>query len=177
VVGVGTVLSDDPSLDVRTAVKSRNVHAPVRVVVDSGLRTPTNAKVAASGTLFYTLETPETRARANALAATGATIAFVPADFAGRVSVVAAMRDLAGRGALSVLLEAGGELAASFYAARLVDTVCFFVAPKIVGGHGAPTPIGGAGLASDMNAAIRTDTLTVRRFGADIALFADIRYD
>ncbi|MBC8141958.1 MAG: bifunctional diaminohydroxyphosphoribosylaminopyrimidine deaminase/5-amino-6-(5-phosphoribosylamino)uracil reductase RibD [Armatimonadetes bacterium] len=175
VVGVGTVLSDNPSLDVRT--KSRNVHAPVRVVVDSGLRTPINAKVAAPGTIFYTLETAGNEARAELLAATGATVARVEADDTGRVCIAAAMRDLAERGALSVLLEAGGELAASFYAARLVDSACVFVAPKIVGGRGAPTPIGGAGLAENMNAALRTGTLTVRRFGADIALFADIRYD
>ncbi len=181
VVGVGTVLSDDPALDVRLVAcgtaKTRNVHAPLRVVVDSGLRTPISAKVAAPGTILYTLETLETTARADALAATGAVIAFVPADDTGRVSVMSAMRDLAGRGALSVLLEAGGELAASFYAARLVDSVCVFVAPKIVGGRDAPTPIGGAGITGDMNAAIRTGTLTVRRFGVDIALSADIQYD
>ena len=176
VVGIGTILADDPSLTVRLR-QTRNAHNPVRVIIDSRLRTPTTANACGAGTSVYAAESPEARARARAIMDTGAQTVFVAADENGRVDVTAAMRDLAARGFLSVLLEAGGELASSFYAARLVDTVLFFVAPKLVGGRDAPTPIGGSGLAHDMGDAVRTGALTVRRFGADVALFADILYD
>ncbi|MBC7807652.1 MAG: bifunctional diaminohydroxyphosphoribosylaminopyrimidine deaminase/5-amino-6-(5-phosphoribosylamino)uracil reductase RibD [Akkermansiaceae bacterium] len=187
VVGVGTVLADDPSLTVRTGSgvrvpsgppSSRNVHTPLRVVLDSGLRIPSMAKAIAPGTVIYAADSPITLQRVSELTVRGAEVVLLPPGADGRVDLTAAMRHLASEhGALSLLLESGGELAAGFYAARLVDTALFFVAPKLVGGRNAPTPIGGDGLTNDMNRAYRTGTITVRRFGADIALYADIVYD
>lgn len=181
VVGIGTVLADDPSLTTRLTAKSakRNAHQPLRVIVDSTLRTPPSAQVAAPGTVIYTTvyTTDQGAERAAALTDTGAVVIALPAGADGRVEVEAAMRDLAGRGALNILLEAGAELAAAFYAAHLVDAALFFVAPKLAGGRDAPTPIGGDGLARDMSRAYRTGAISVRRFGRDVALFADIVYD
>lgn len=176
VVGVGTVIADDPSLTTRTG--SRNVHAPLRVILDSELRIPTAARVAESGTLVYATDTPVSRVRVPAVTERGAEVVLLPPGPDGRVDLIVAMRHLAGeRGALSLLLESGGELAAGFYAARLVDTAMFFVAPKLVGGRDAATPIGGDGLTRDMNRAVRTGAMRVKRFGADIAIYTDILYD
>jgi len=74
------------------------------------------------------------------------------------------------RGLLALLLESGGELAASFWQAGLVDEISFFIAPKIIGGRDAATPVGGDGLSAAMAGAVTLDKLTVRCFGKDIAL-------
>jgi diaminohydroxyphosphoribosylaminopyrimidine deaminase/5-amino-6-(5-phosphoribosylamino)uracil reductase len=173
VVGVGTVLADDPSLTTRLR-SGRNGHDPVRVVVDSALRTPLGAKVARPGTLVLAAEgrfSEDDRAR---LEDTGAEVLSLPAGPDGRVSIEAALRLLAERGLYDVLLEAGGELAAGFYAAGLVDRALFFVAPKIIGGRDAPTPVGGEGVGRAMSGALRLGRVTVRRFGDDVALEADV---
>ena len=176
IVGIGTVLTDDPSLTTRLA--GGNAHAPLRVIIDSALRTPTAAKAVGPGTIVYANDDADTRARIAGLTDRGANVVLLPPGTDGRVDLTSAMRHLCDmRGALSLLLEAGAELAAGFYGARLVDAALVFVAPKLVGGRGAPTPIGGDGLTKDMNRALRAGTITVRRFGADIALHADVLYD
>jgi diaminohydroxyphosphoribosylaminopyrimidine deaminase/5-amino-6-(5-phosphoribosylamino)uracil reductase len=170
IVGVGTVLADDPALTTRFAHEGvGNGRDPLRVVVDSTLRTPVGARVAGPGTLIVGAEGRADGSRFEALAATGADIALVAADGAGRVDVAAVARLLSGRGHLNLLLESGGTLAASFWTGGLVSKALFFVAPKIVGGDAAPTPVGGAGgrLMAD---AVELGKLTVRRFGRDIAL-------
>ncbi|MBC8135908.1 MAG: bifunctional diaminohydroxyphosphoribosylaminopyrimidine deaminase/5-amino-6-(5-phosphoribosylamino)uracil reductase RibD [Fibrella sp.] len=183
VVGVGTVLADDPSLTARLGdglqgTTSRNAHAPLRVVIDSGLRIPLTAKVVGPGTVIYATNTPTTQGRVSEVMERGVEVVLLPGGTDGRVDLKAASRHLAGeRGALSLLLESGGELAAGFYAAKLVDTALFFVAPKLVGGRNAPTPIGGDGMTNDMSNAVETGALRVKRFGADIAIYTDIVYD
>lgn len=176
IVGSGTVLADDPSLTTR--FQGRNVHQPLRVLIDSGLRIPVSATVCGPGTLIYAVDTEIARRRVREISDTGAEVILLPSDSAGRVNCTEMLRHLANeRGMLNVLLESGGELAASFYRERLVDTALFFVAPKLVGGRGAPTPIGGDGLTETMDGAVKTGTITMRRLGADVALCADIVYD
>ena len=83
--------------------------------------------------------------RRRALEAAGAEVLIAPSDATGRVDVAWVARHLADRGMLDVMLESGGELAASFWDAGLVSRALFFVAPKIVGGRESLTPVGGAG--------------------------------
>lgn len=174
VVGAGTVLADDPSLTTRLPSK-RNGHNPLRVVIDSALRTPPGAKAAGPGTLFLCAAGGQDSAGRRAqLVATGAEAVEVAAGPDGRVAPEPAMRLLAARGVYDVLLESGGELAAAFWEAGLVDRALFFVAPKVIGGAAAPTPVGGAGLSEAMAGARPLGRLGVRRFGADIALEADV---
>lgn len=182
VVGVGTILADDPELTTRLA--SGNGRDAMRVVIDSRLRTPPAARVvqatrtSAAGTIIVAAEGADD-SRRGALEAAGAEVVLLPVAAENtRVDVRAAARLLAGRGLLAVLLESGGELAASFWQAGLVDEVSFFVAPKIIGGRGSPTPVGGDGLSARMTNAIMLDKLTIRRFGPDIALAGkvDARY-
>lgn len=167
-VGVGTVLADDPELTTRL-LRGRG-RDPVRVLFDSRLRTPPGARVMRPGTLVFAAE----GATNPALAASGAEILCVPPDAEGRVDVRMAARRLAERGLLSCLLESGGALAAAFYAAGLVDRTLFFVAPKLIGGADAPTPVEGPGLAPRMAEALRLTKLRVRRYGEDVALEAEV---
>ncbi len=154
IVGVGTVLADDPELTVRS-VRGSN---PTPVIFDSQLRTPQTARLNRPGTLILTCveNTPRWDAE----------ILTLPADASGRVSVPAALALLAERGLLELLLESGGALATAFWAANAVDRALFFVAPKLIGGSHAPTPLDGAGLP----APIELDRLRIRRYGPDLAL-------
>ena len=171
-VGIGTILADDPQLTVRLP-GNRNVTDPVRVLLDSRLRLPVAAKVARPGTLLLTTDGADSIQR-NALEACGVEIIELPADESNRVDVTAAARTLAERGLLDILLESGGTLAAAFYQARRINRALFFIAPKIIGGANAPTPVDGEGLAPRMAEALQLGILRVRRFGADIALEAEV---
>ena len=100
----------------------------------------------------------------------GVEVMLLPPDaVSGRVDMGAVAAALGARGLLDVLLESGGELAASFWDAGLIAKALFFVAPKIIGGRDAPTPVGGAGHAF-MAAARNLGRLTTRHFGRDVAL-------
>jgi diaminohydroxyphosphoribosylaminopyrimidine deaminase/5-amino-6-(5-phosphoribosylamino)uracil reductase len=179
VVGVGTILADDPELTTR--LPKGNGHNPLRVVIDSTLRTPPVARVARKGTLFLAAAGAATAVgddRAEALRAAGAEVVLLPSRLTegrSRVDVREAVRLLADRGALSLLLESGGELAASFWQAGLIDGVIYFVAPKIIGGRNAATPVDGDGVSRSMMDAVTVSTLRVRRFGPDIALEGEVK--
>lgn len=126
-VGVETVLADDPELTVR--LPGRPVDQPLRVVMDSRLRTPATAKVAVGDTLILTASEP--------VAVGGATVERIDASD-GRPSPAAALAAIRRKGATSVLIEGGGLVAASFLRAGLVDRLEWFRAPILLGGEGRP---------------------------------------
>ena len=127
-VGVGTVLADDPELTVR--LPGRPVDQPLRVVLDSGLRTPPTAKVASGGdSLILTVAEPRPVGSAR--------VERVEPDGA-RPSVKASLAAMKRHGITSVMIEGGGEVAASFLRAGLVDRLEWFRAPILIGGEGRP---------------------------------------
>lgn len=154
-VGVETVLADDPELTVRLSspVASRN---PLRVILDSRLRTPDSAKVAAANTLILTTAAPRSIGQAE--------IERV-AD-AGRPTPEAALAALSRRGLTSVLIEGGGQVAASFLRAGLVDRIEWFRSCILLGGDGRP---GVAGLElAKLAAAPKFRRLSVEALGDDL---------
>lgn len=126
--GVQTVLADDPRLTVR--LPGRPVDQPLRVVLDSRLRTPETAKLAGEGTLILTTTEPH--------AVGGALVERVHADGEGRPAVDAVLKALKRHGIDSVLIEGGGQVAASFIAADAVDALEWFRAPILLGEEGRP---------------------------------------
>jgi len=126
-VGVETVLHDDPELTAR--LPGRPVDQPLRVVLDSRLRTPVTAKLAAANTLILTAA--ETRPIG------GAEVRQVKAEN-GRPSVPAVLDALAKAGVTSILIEGGGQVAASFLRAGAVDRLEWFRAPILLGAEGRP---------------------------------------
>jgi diaminohydroxyphosphoribosylaminopyrimidine deaminase / 5-amino-6-(5-phosphoribosylamino)uracil reductase len=126
-VGVETVLADDPELTVR--LPGRPVDQPLRVVLDSRLRTPPTARVANGDTLILTVVEP---------APIGTAVVERIAAERDRPSVVAGLSALKRRGVSSVLIEGGGQVAASFLRAGLVDRLEWFRAPILLGGEGRP---------------------------------------
>jgi diaminohydroxyphosphoribosylaminopyrimidine deaminase / 5-amino-6-(5-phosphoribosylamino)uracil reductase len=173
VVGVGTLLRDDPALTVR--LDRPWPREPYRVVLDTRARTPLDARMISSGTparaLVITGDDADP-ARVAALAAVGATV--VPVSLCdGRVDPRAALATLADREVRAVLVEGGGEIHGAFVDAGLVDRVAVFVAPRLMGGRAATPSIGGSGL--PLGGALRLSALEVSRLGDDLLIEADVR--
>lgn len=126
-VGVETVLADDPELTVR--LPDHAGPHPLRVVLDSRLRTPATAKVASGNTLIFTTAQPHPIGQAEVVA--------VAADD-GRPAISAVLDALATRNIGSILIEGGGRVAASFIQAGAVDAIEWFRAPILLGGEGRP---------------------------------------
>ncbi|MBD3819108.1 MAG: RibD family protein [Brevundimonas diminuta] len=126
-VGVETVLADDPELTVR--LPDHAGPHPLRVVLDSRLRTPATAKVASGNVLIFTTAQPRAIGQAEVVA--------VAADD-GRPAISAVLDALAARNIGSLLIEGGGRVAASFIQAGAVDAIEWFRAPMLLGGEGRP---------------------------------------
>lgn len=155
-VGIETVLADDPELTVR--LPGRSVDQPLRVVLDSRLRTPTDARVAAGGdTLILTAVEP---------APVGAAMVERVESEGGRPTPAAALAAIKRKGAGSVLIEGGGQVAASFLRAGLVDRLEWFRAPMLLGAEGRPC-VGALALARLADAA-RFRRLAVEPCGDDL---------
>jgi len=126
--GIGTVLADDPQLNVREVATTRQ---PLRVVVDSQLHIPPNARLLQQhGVVVYTA-TPDAQKIA-ALEQAGARVVVLP-DTSGRVDLNAALRDLAASGCNEVLVEAGSNLNGALLQAGLVDELVLYLAPQLLG--------------------------------------------
>ena len=155
-VGVQTVLADDPQLTVR--LPGRAVDQPLRVVLDSRLRTPPGAKLAGEGTLILTTAEP--------YAVGGALVERVDSDGDGRPTVEAVLKALKRHGVGSLLIEGGGQVAASFIAADAVDALEWFRAPILLGGDGRPCVA--ALTMAQLSDAPRFRRLAVERLGDDL---------
>ncbi len=164
-VGVGTILQDDPSLTVRVGKPERDPH---RIVVDDALKIPLHAKVLrqpSSGRTFVattSLASPERRA---ALEALGATV-FVLEAKQNRVDLPLLMKKLVELGINSVMIEGGGELIGSAMRERLIDRVAIFLAPKFMGGQDARGMIGGRSPLT-LDGLVALHGLTIRPVGED----------
>jgi diaminohydroxyphosphoribosylaminopyrimidine deaminase/5-amino-6-(5-phosphoribosylamino)uracil reductase len=143
-VGVATVLSDDPRLTVRD-VPGRN---PIRVIVDSKLRVPQTSQVVqtAQQTPTCVVTTPSASPKtAEDLEALGVRVIRVPATAEGRCEPTAIFEELASREVVNVLCEGGAELAGSLLAAQLAQELHVFVAPVLLGPRGRPGAVDWAG--------------------------------
>lgn len=131
-IGIGTVLADDPELTVRLA-RGRN---PLRIVIDSSLRLPLDAKLVTSAAAVPTLVATTARAsaeRVRALREAGVEVLTVPADQSGELDLKEMLGLLGKRGVSSVLAEGGSGIITSLLRAGLADRLVVAVAPKIMG--------------------------------------------
>ena len=127
--GVGTVIEDNPMLDVRLVETPRQPHL---VVVDSQLQTPPDARILSGKRAVWIYAAHRDEARAVALEASGATITCLPnAD--GKVDLAAMLADLAARGINELHAEAGHKLNGSLLREGLVDELLVYLAPKLIG--------------------------------------------
>lgn len=174
-VGVSTIVSDDPQLTVREGPPARN---PIRVIVDSALRIPLSSIVVSTAAEIPTcvLTTPTSSVKAEeALAERGVSVVRVTANSQGRCDMREALRALAQREVVSVLCEGGAELAGSLLADQLAEELHLFIAPVLLGPRGRPCAVDWAG-PDDLSAAPRLHRPKWDLSGTDAYLTGRVRY-
>ncbi len=167
--GVGTVLADDPSLDVRLVETARQ---PIRAVVDARLDTPPTARLfdAPSPVLLFTASTDA--ARRTALEARGARLVDIGATPDGRLDLATVLDALAAIPVNEVHVEAGARLNGALLATGRVDELLAYVAPTLLGeGRGMAS----LGTPASLDAAPRYDFHDVAKVGADLRILARTR--
>jgi len=165
--GNGTVLTDDPSLNVRHPALDTEDLQPIRAVFDSSLRTPPSSKLLTLPGVAVLYCQDDTR-RAD-LEATGADV-VVSQSGDGRVDIAGALSDLAGRGANLALVEAGPALSGSFLAGGFVDELVIYQAPHIMGSETRRMFDTPGWLELDERVVL--DIVDVRRIGGDLRITA-----
>jgi diaminohydroxyphosphoribosylaminopyrimidine deaminase / 5-amino-6-(5-phosphoribosylamino)uracil reductase len=178
-VGVNTVLADNPALTDRTQLPRRR--PLVRVMLDSKLRVPFESQLVMSAgewpLLVFTIypevdQNPDQTDQLLSHFAEHMTLENYDAEVVtvpscnGRPDLKAVLAELGKRQLTSLLVEGGAEVAGSFIEQRLVDKVSFFIAPKIIGGREAISGIGGSGFAK-LSDALELDEVEVTRRGDD----------
>ena len=138
-VGIGTVLADDPKLTVKKTYVPEP-RSPTRIVLDSSGRTPHDAQVldGQAKTIIVTSEECSTEMPNAEMVRCGK----------GRVDIAALLPILEGKGIKTVLVEGGAEVVWSFLESRLADELHLFIGSIVIGGATSPTPAGGEGVAS-----------------------------
>ena len=168
-IGIGTLLQDNPKLTTRLPQKKgRN---PYRIIVDSRLRTPLHAKIfgedakeklilATSCKKHNELKLYQDRVHH---------LLQIPANELGQLDLKTLMNELARLEIMSVLIEGGSEISGSSVDAGIVDKICFFFAPLLIGGRGSTGMMGGQGI-NFIPEAQRVKDLKIKRFGTDICI-------
>ena len=193
--GIGTVLADDPMLNVRIPGKK----SPVRIICDSRLRIPLDCRIVKTAKEYRTVvayagensdggkkldvnvdraknggiriqngSLAENERKLEQLCAAGVETVSVP-DAHGRVDLKKLMEYLGRQGIDSVILEGGGTLNDAALSAGIINEICAFIAPKIFGGAGAKTPVSGTGVAHPPEA-VMLELKNVEKIGDDLML-------
>lgn len=165
--GIGTVLADNPRLDVRNVPTERQPHV---VLVDSGLQLPLDASLFIAGRALFIYTAVENDAKKFALEQRGATVVVLP-NLHGKVDLPAMMVDLARREINELHVEAGSKLNGSLVREALVDELLVYLAPALLGeGHGMTQ----WGPLVDLSHGLSLDFTSVDRVGRDIRLVARV---
>ena len=173
-VGIGTVLADDPMLNCRIEAGVD----PIRLVCDSNLRTPVDSQLVRTARDIPTwifCANADIRRKA-ALEEAGVQVIPLPDESGTHVDLRAVMDYLGGEQVDSVLLEGGGTLNGEALRLGLVHKVQAYIAPKLIGGADAHGPVGGAGIAK-MADALALENITLTRLGEDLLIEGRIRKD
>lgn len=161
-VGIGTVLSDDPQLNVRL-VEGKN---PQIVVLDSQLRTPRQAQLLVGKPLIFCVDSANQEAQAE-LEAAGATVERQLDKAGTSVDLRAMLARLWELGNRNVMVEGGGEIISSFLSAGLVDRIVLTIAPQFVGGYTIPGP--------PFERSLSFENEIVEKYGKDFVLRGDVK--
>lgn len=174
IVGIGTVLADDPLLTARPP----GPRVAMRVVLDSAARLPIDSQLvrtaARDAPVLVAVGPRATIDRCAELDAAGVEVfRFMEVCPSGGIPLDAVLKELGGRKKTHVLVEGGSRLLGVFHDAGLIDEVHAFVAPIIAGGNDAPSPVGGSGIGR-MSEALRLGMVEVRQIGQDVYVHGDV---
>ena len=173
--GIGTVLADDPMLNVRV----EGWKSPVRIVCDSSLRIPLDSQIVRSAKEYRTIvayagreENEEITEKIERLYAKGVDTVCCP-DGRGQIDLKKLMTYLGNEGIDSILLEGGGTLNDSALRAGIVKEVHCFIAPKLFGGKNSKTPVQGIGIGLPSEA-LKLKCTDICRIGEDIRIICQV---
>ena len=167
-VGVNTVIKDNPSLTTRLEAGGKN---PVRVVLDSALRTPLDSRIIndrAAETIIVTGARAEPE-RVKQFTELGIGIIQLETE---KVRIKDMLKKLGDRGINSVFVEGGAEVHGSFLKEKAFQQVITYIAPKLLGGKNAPAAYGGEGIAR-LEDAVSLKIIDVKQIGQDIRIIAE----
>lgn len=165
-VGIGTILADDPMLNVRV----KGLRNPVRIICDSNLRISINSKICQTAKTYKTIiaYVNENITKKQQLESHGVELLKV-ANINGRIDMLHLMRLLGDRGMDSILLEGGGTLNEDALRNGIVHEIKAFIAPKIFGGAGSKSPVEGIGIA-ELKEAVQLEFQDIKKIEADIII-------
>lgn len=163
-VGVNTVLRDNPTLDAWFAKKQ-----PLKIIVDSQLSSPQTANIFSKNTpaIIITLSTKVGQETQNREMLNQKAKILEVKEKDGQINLRDAFKSLARLGISNILVEGGGTLIGSLFDEGLVDKILFFISPKIIGGKDAVSSIMGKGI-SRVDKAIKLKEMSLKRLGEDI---------
>ena len=176
-VGIGTVIIDDPSLTTRLA--GRSGRDPVRIILDTNLRIPEQARVlhhqSAAPTWIFCRTDADREKRRRLAERPGVVVFPVGTSPDNHLDLVAVLKTAAGHGVNSILVEGGATIHGAFLARHLVDRVNLFYAP-LFAGDGGISVVEHFSSADDREKAVRLTDLRVRRYGDDLLVTGDVCY-
>jgi len=172
--GIGTVLQDNPRLDVRLEGAHRQPHL---AIVDSNLQTPVDAAIFTDGRPIYIYCAQKSKERQQALEARGATVIHLPGalpdgSITGKVDLMGMLQDLGRREVNELHVEAGQRLNGALIREGLVDELLLYLAPKLLG---QGRDMASFGPLEDLGKALQLDFLSTQMVGPDMRLLARVR--
>jgi len=173
-VGINTVIEDNPMLTARVDVGKN----PIRIVVDSSLKIDINANVVqdkSAKTIVATTDKAD-KDKILKLQAQNVDVIVVDKDENDKVDIEKLLNILGQQNICSILVEGGATLSGSFVAKKLVDKVYFFIAPKIVGGKEAKTPVAGTGILN-LQEALALKDIQIEKLEEDILIIGRVDKD
>ena len=173
-VGINTVIEDNPMLTARVD-GGKN---PIRIVVDSSLRIDINANVVqdkSAKTIIATTDKAD-KDKILKLQAQDVDVIVVDKDENDKVDIEKLLDILGQKNICSILVEGGATLSGSFVAKKLVDKVYFFIAPKIIGGKEAKTPVAGTGILN-LQEALALKDIQIEKLEEDILIIGRVDKD
>ena len=170
-VGVNTILRDNPSLNVWFSQKKL-----IKIIVDSNLSTPENSNIFSQDAevIIVTLPSHPGQVTENRRKLSAKAKILEVKEKAGQINLRDTLKKLAQLQISNIIVEGGGTLIGSLFDERLVDKILFFVSPKIIGGKDAVSSVMGYGI-KRIDQAIKLCDLKIRRFGEDLLVEAKVK--
>lgn len=170
--GIGTVLADDPMLNVRI----ENKKSPIRVILDSHLRIPMDSKIVKTAREYETIVVCANGAhdKISALESEGVRVEILPGED-GRIDLIRLMHELGRTGVDSILVEGGGTINDALMREKIGNRVELFIGHKIFGGKGAKSPVEGIGV-DEVEEATELEMVDFKPIGKDMWISYDIKF-
>lgn len=168
IVGVNTVLRDNPSLNPWFSKKQ-----PAKVIIDSQLSTPENANIFSgkAKVIIVTLPAKAGQETENRKILTQKAVILEVREKSGQINLVDTMKRLAALGIMDIMVEGGGTLVGSLFDEGLVDKILFFISPRIIGGKDAISSVMGQGV-TRIEKSLKLKDVKIRRLGEDLLVEA-----